>query len=155
MNKRRVSTTNICFLVVTITIIIAGSSLLAACSPMIEVQARGADSKFDFDAAAENHALRWEAIGRGYEKLGMLNEQFDAGDVSAFRWNAIANGYQRQGLLNYHNNPDDLSAYRWIEMAKTYEKLGLLNYHDNPDDLCAYRWISLAQGYQRLGLLNE
>ena len=57
------------------------------------------NADFDYELAADHSAYRWIAIGRGYERLGLLNHTLDAGDVSAFRWLAMARGYERLGML--------------------------------------------------------
>jgi hypothetical protein len=97
------------------------------------------------------NAFRWNAIARGYEKLGLLNDNMDSGDVKAFRWNAIARGYERLGLLNDNMDSGDVKAYRWLAMARFYEKNELLNNQMDPDDVVAYRW---ARFYENNGLLN-
>ena len=58
MNKRRESTTNIFSQIVTISILLAISSLLVACGPTIEAQSRGNDQTMLADAPLGQLALK-------------------------------------------------------------------------------------------------
>ena len=161
MNKRLGNTTNIFFQIVTITLLLAVSSMLAACGPTIEVQARAAEAddafsaEFDYVAAADNHAFRWNAMAEAYERHGMLNYHNNPDDLSAYRWLAMAKAYEQLGLRNEALDPGDVMAFRWNAMAEAYERHGFLNYQNNPDDLSAYRWLAMAKAYEKLGLLND
>jgi hypothetical protein len=161
MNKRPGFTKTIFFQLITITILLAVSAVLAACGPTVEVQAMAEDvdvpvqAAFDYAAAADNHAFRWKAMAEAYERHGMLNYHDNPDDLSAYRWLAMARAYERLGMLNDALDPGDVMAFRWNAMAEAYAQRGLLNYHDNPDDLSAYRWLAMARAYERLGMLND
>ena len=159
MNKRP-NTKSIVIQITAITILLAVSAVLAACGPTVEVQAKAAEddpvrTEFDYAAAADIHAFRWNALAEAYERQGMLNYHDNPDDLSAYRWLATARAYERLGLLNDGLDPGEVMAFRWNAMAEAYEQHGLLNYHDNPDDLSAYRWMAMAKAYEKLGLLNE
>jgi len=161
MNQRSENTKTYFFQIITITILLAVSAVLAACGPAIEVQAKAAEvdvpvqAAFDYAAAADNHAFRWIAMAAAYERQGLLNYHDNPDDLSAYRWLAMARAYEKLGLLNDALDAGDVMAFRWNAMAAAYERQGLLNYHDNPDDLSAYRWLAMARAYEKLGLLND
>ena len=68
-----------------------------------------AEDDFDYEAAADNLAARWIAMGEFYARHDMLNESavavddFDyeaAADNLAARWIAMGEFYERHGMLN-------------------------------------------------------
>jgi hypothetical protein len=130
MNKNKVFPTIIFILMLVVLSLLtacqsANPNLVMAAAP--EDVASEAYTDFDYEQAAEVKAFRWNAIARGYEKLGLLNTNMDPGDVKAFRWNAIARGYEKLGMLNANMDPGDVKAFRWNAIARGYERLGLLN----------------------------
>ena len=76
MNKNKV------FPTIIFTLMLVGLSLLTVCqsaNPALVVAAAPEDvaseayTDFDYGQAAEVMAFRWLAIARGYERLGLLN----------------------------------------------------------------------------------
>jgi hypothetical protein len=112
--------------VVVFALLLVGLSLLAACQAP-QTSAMTKPAAFDFDQAADNMAYRWVAMGRAYERMGLLNDGMDAGDITAFRWEAMGRAYERMGLLNDGMDAGDIAAYRWEAMGRAYERMGLLN----------------------------
>jgi hypothetical protein len=148
------------FPVVVISLVLVSVFMLAGCQEAFLIQAMDIvikperDVSVSFQEPEDLLAYRWLAKAKGYEKLGLLNDEMVAEDLVAYRWNAMAQAYEKNGQLNYHSNPDDLLAYRWQAMADGYEKLGLVNVRMDAGDLKAFRWNAMAEAYAKFGLLN-
>ena len=116
------------------------------------------DGSFDYEAAADQTAFRWQAMARFYERNGLLNSRTDPDDALTFRWKAMAEFYRDNGLLKERTEPDDALRYRWQAMADFYRDHNLLTRDEpklSPGDLSAYRWTAMARFYEENDLLTR
>lgn len=124
-----------------LVVVVLATALISISRPAPDIQIDSLLSRpsvvrpFDYEAAANLSAYRWQAMANFYEDNGLLTrDDFDyeaASNLSAYRWQAMANFYKDNGLLTRENfdyeAAANLSAYRWQAMASYYEKHGLLN----------------------------
>jgi hypothetical protein len=100
-------------------------------------QARRASAQIQQVEAAAAHATRWVAMGKAYERMGLLNFDYDqAAAANAARWVAMGKAYERIGLLNFDDDAAaEAQALRWKAMANFYARHNLLNEPSNAQDL--------------------
>jgi hypothetical protein len=107
-------------------------------------------------AAALVLATRFNELAQARPAAAQI-QQAEAADAHAARWIAMGKAYERMGLLNFdYNRATAAHAARWVAMSKAYERMGLLNFdYDAAAEAQASRWNAMADFYARHDLLNE
>ncbi len=96
---------------------LVGLVVLSACQSA--EAAPPAAGEFDYEQAAAHSTLRWQAMGRAYERQASFSLGLDPDDIASQRWNALAASYESRASI------DDVMVLRWEAMGRFYEQNGL------------------------------
>lgn len=83
---------------------------------------------FDYAAAADNQAARWQAMAEFYAANDMLNFSYtQAAENQAMRWQAMAEFYAANDMLTVRTQALENDALRWSAVDDYYSRHGLRN----------------------------